>query len=80
MIEIYISFKRNSRNISENKYKIDIYFYTFEEDEVIRKIMSLGPYVKVKSPDRVRDIVIHKIKRALMLETTEIMDNINELS
>lgn len=67
----FSSFERNSRNISENKYEIDIYYYTFEEDEVIRKIMSLGPYVKVKSPDRVRDIVIDKIKRALRFEDTQ---------
>ena len=42
--------------------------------------MSLGPYVKVKSPDRVRDIVIDKIKRALRFEATESIENINELS
>lgn len=71
----FSSFERNSRTISKNKYEIDIYYYTFEEDEVIRKIMSLGPYVKVKSPDRVRDIVIDKIKKALMFETTESIEN-----
>jgi hypothetical protein len=76
----FSSFERNSRNISENKYEIDIYYYTFEEDEVIRKIMSLGPYVKVKSPDRVRDIVIEKIKRALRFEVADNIDNMNELS
>lgn len=71
----FSSFERNSRVISENKYEIDIYYYTFEEDEVIRKIMSLGPYVKVKEPNRVREIVIDKIKRALMFETTESIEN-----
>lgn len=76
----FSSFERNSRSISENKYEIDIYYYSFEEDEVIRKIMSLGPYVKVKSPDRVRDIVIDRIKRALMFEKTESIENINKLS
>lgn len=66
----FSSFERNSRTISKNKYEIDIYYYTFEEDEVIRKIMSLGPYVKVKAPNRVREIIIDKIKRAFMYETT----------
>ena len=64
----FSSFERNSRAISENKYEIDIYYYTFEEADVIRKIMSLGPYVKVKSPDRVRDIIIDKIKRAFSFQ------------
>ncbi|WP_160690958.1 WYL domain-containing protein [Clostridium sp. C2-6-12] len=67
----FSSFERNSRNISENKYEIDIYYYTFEEDEVIRKIMSLGPYVKVKSPDRVKENIIDKIKMALRFEDTQ---------
>ncbi|OOM05886.1 WYL domain-containing protein [Clostridium saccharobutylicum] len=66
----FSSFERNSRTILKNKYEIDIYYYTFEEDEVVRKIMSLGPYVKVKSPGRVREIVIDKIKKAFMFETT----------
>jgi hypothetical protein len=64
----FSSFERSSRAISENRYEIDIYYYTFEEAEVIRKIMSLGPYVKVKSPDRVRNIVIDKIKSAFSLQ------------
>lgn len=64
----FSSFERSSRTTSENKYEIDIYYYTFEEADVIRKIMSLGPYVKVKSPDRVRDIIIDKIKRAFSFQ------------
>lgn len=64
----FSSFERSSRAISENKYEIDIYYYTFEEAEVIRKIMSLGPYVKVKSPDRIRKIIIDKIKRAAIFQ------------
>ena len=63
----FSSFERSSRAISENKYEIDIYYYTFEEADVIRKIMSLGPYVKVKSPDRVREIIIDKIKSGIFI-------------
>jgi hypothetical protein len=66
----FSSIERNSRAISENKYEIDIYYYTFEEADVIRKIMSLGPYVKVKSPERVRNIVVDKIKRAFLLQSS----------
>ncbi|AGF57875.1 hypothetical protein B0P06_003815 [Clostridium saccharoperbutylacetonicum] len=75
----FSSFERNSRSISENKYEIDIYYYTFEEDEVLRKIISLGPYVRVKSPDSVREIIIDKIKRALRLEGTKEIENIENI-
>jgi predicted DNA-binding transcriptional regulator YafY len=37
---------------------VKIYYYTFDEDEVIRKILSLGPYVVVKSPESVRNKII----------------------
>ena len=64
----FSSFERCSRAISENKYEIDIYYYTFEEADVIRKIMSLGPYVKVKSPERVKEIIVGKIKEAFLFQ------------
>jgi len=64
----FSSFERSSRAISENKYEIDIYYYTFEEADVIRKIMSLGPYVKVKSPERVKEIIVEKIKVAFLFQ------------
>ncbi|MDR3598700.1 WYL domain-containing protein [Clostridium sp.] len=64
----FSSFERSSRFIGDNKYEIDIYYYTFEEADVIRKIMSLGPYVKVKSPNNIREIIICKIRNALLFQ------------
>ncbi|OOM71481.1 hypothetical protein CLPUN_49480 [Clostridium puniceum] len=64
----FSSFERSSRAISKNKYEIDIYYYAFEEADVIRKIMSLGPYVKVKSPKRVKEIIVENIREAFLLQ------------
>lgn len=64
----FFFFERNFRIILKNKYEIDIYYYIFEEDEVVRKIMFLGLYVKVKLFGRVREIVIDKIKKVFMFE------------
>lgn len=61
----FSSYERSSRFVGYNKYEVDIYYYTFEEADVIRKIMSLGPYVKIKSPSRVKQIIIDKITKAL---------------
>jgi len=60
----FSSYERSSRFVGDNKYEIDIYYYTFEEADVIRKIMSLGPYVKIKSPSRVKHIIIDRITKA----------------
>jgi RNA-splicing ligase RtcB/predicted DNA-binding transcriptional regulator YafY len=59
--------ERSSRCIGEDKYEMRLSYYTFEEEEVIRKILALGPYVKVVYPQRVREEIIKKIRRALEL-------------
>ena len=60
----FSSFERSSKMIDFNKYEVDIYYYSFQEQDVISKIISLGPYVTVKSPERIRNLVIEKIKKS----------------
>lgn len=43
---------------------MNIYYYRFQKDEIIRNILYLGHYVKVISPDSIRDEVISAIKNA----------------
>lgn len=59
--------ERFSRCIGENKYEMKLYYYTFEEEEIIRKILAIGPYVKVISPQNIREEVIRRIRKALGL-------------
>ncbi|ADL53081.1 WYL domain-containing protein [Clostridium cellulovorans] len=56
------SYERSTRNLGDNKYEVKVFYYTFDEDEVIRKILSLGPYVTVKSPECVRNKIIDILK------------------
>lgn len=60
----FSSFERSSRALGENNYEIDIYYYCFQEYDVISKIISLGPYVIVKKPKRIRERTIERIKKA----------------
>lgn len=46
------------------KHIMKIFYYTFEEQEIVKDILSLGDAVIVKSPDNVREKVIEKIKKA----------------
>ena len=59
--------ERLSRCIEEDKYEIKLFYYTFEVEEVIRKILALGPYVKVIYPQNIVDKVIQRIRGALDL-------------
>ena len=67
----FSSFERSSKLIDTNTYEVDIYYYTFQEDDVISKIISLGPYVIVKGPERIRNTVIEKIKKAYEYQVME---------
>lgn len=57
------SYERSTRSLGDNRYEIKVYYYTFNEDEVIRRILSLGPYVVVKSPESVRNKIIDMLKK-----------------
>lgn len=60
----FSSFERSSRALGDNNYEIDIYYYCFQEYDVISKIISLGPYVTVKKPERIRELIIERIRKA----------------
>jgi RNA-splicing ligase RtcB/predicted DNA-binding transcriptional regulator YafY len=66
--------ERSSRCIEEDRYEMKLFYYTFEEEEIIRKILALGPYVKVISPQRVIDEVIKRIKRAVALNSCRFIE------
>lgn len=46
----------------EDRLIMNIYYYRFQKDEIIRNILCLGHYVKVLSPQNITDEVISAIK------------------
>jgi len=59
--------ERTARELGDNKYEIKLNYYLFEEEGIIRDILSLGPYVKVISPKRIQEEVIKRVKSAIAL-------------
>ena len=47
-----------------DKLIMNIYYYRFQKDEIVRNILSLGHYVKVLSPQNITDEIISTIKVA----------------
>lgn len=48
-------------------HELKIFYYSFEEKEIINKIFSLGKGVLVKSPEYIKSIIIQRIDRCLDL-------------
>lgn len=59
--------ERTARDLGEGKYEIRLNYYMFEEENIIRNIISLGPYVRVLSPQRIADEVIRRVRKSIDL-------------
>ncbi len=59
--------ERTARELGNNKYEIRFNYYLFEEESIIQNILSLGPYVKVISPQAMANKVVERVKKAIGL-------------
>ncbi|MBR0140618.1 MAG: WYL domain-containing protein [Ruminococcus sp.] len=59
---LFSMYHKNTEFISADKIQISLSYYNFDEDEIIRNIMSFGKFVHVLSPER----VVNKIKEKLL--------------
>ncbi|CDM70188.1 hypothetical protein CM240_3071 [Clostridium bornimense] len=64
----FSSFERTSKIIKDNVYEITLYYYTFQEEEIIRKILSLGSYITVLEPTNIKEKIIKRVKKAIERE------------
>ncbi len=49
---------------NKNLYHIDLYYYHFDTNDVLHGLMSLGPYVRVLSPQTLHDNIAKNYKKA----------------
>lgn len=66
--------ERSSKCIGEDKYEIKLSYYVFDEEEVIRKVLALGPYVKVISPSRIAEEVVKRIRKAIEMAEKDMIN------
>ncbi|WP_313561833.1 WYL domain-containing protein [Ruminiclostridium cellobioparum] len=59
--------ERTARELGDNRYEIRLNYYLFDEESLIQNIISLGPYVRVNSPQRIVDEVVKRVKKAISL-------------
>ncbi|MDQ7096672.1 WYL domain-containing protein [Desulfosporosinus sp. PR] len=61
--------ERSAKHLGNNKYELRLHYYIFEEENLIRNIISLGPYVKVISPRRIADEIVNRVRKSLEFAT-----------
>lgn len=65
---IFSPFEKSARFLKDkNKHEIKIYYYEFKEAEIISRILYLGKDVVVVEPQSIRNEIISRVKRALMM-------------
>ena len=47
-----------------NVYHLTVFYRPFEEEDVLRRILSFGAYVTVLEPTSVRDELLRRLRRA----------------
>lgn len=57
-------FKKEAQYLGENKYQLKIYYHESDEPELVIRVISFGPFVKVTEPAAFVD----KIKQRLMMQ------------
>ena len=51
-------------DLGNDKLQMNIYYYRFQKNELIRNILFLGPYIKVVSPKNVADEIVKIMQNA----------------
>lgn len=59
---LFSSYNTFCYDLGDDKLQMNIYYYRFQKDEVLRNILFLGPYIKVLSPKCIADELIEIIK------------------
>jgi len=67
---IFSAFEKSARFLKEkNKHEIKIFYYNFEEAEIISRILYLGKNVVVTHPEHIREHIVARVKNALKIYT-----------
>lgn len=59
---MFSMYKIETEDNSDDKHRIKLFYYQFDENEIINTILSFGPYVKVISPTAVVDKIKERIR------------------
>ncbi len=63
----FAHFEKTAVQLSENKYRLTLKYDAFDETELVVRVLSFGPMVKVIEPQRFVDLVKKRIEKQMSL-------------
>ena len=63
-------YKKEVYRLNDGNYEVKLYYNKGDEGQIIGRLLSFGPYVKVKSPDSVVRQIVQKVSEQLKAFTT----------
>ena len=68
---LFSAFDKKAFIEQDGSYHLTVYFCTFEQEDVLRRILSLGPYARVLEPTSIRDEIVRRLRKAQELYQRE---------
>ncbi|HML47809.1 MAG TPA: WYL domain-containing protein, partial [Clostridia bacterium] len=59
--------RKQAERVGEDRYRMFLWYSPEDETEMVIRVLSFGPMVRVVSPDRFRNQVIQRLRRQIDL-------------
>ncbi|MGN0573506.1 MAG: WYL domain-containing protein [Acutalibacteraceae bacterium] len=57
----FAHFKKEAERLSDNKYRVKIYYDSSDETELVIRVLSFGPMVEVTEPQSFRNLIVERL-------------------
>ena len=71
---MFSSFDKKAFIEQDGNYHLTVFYRPFEEEDVLRRILSFGAYVTVLEPTTIRNEIVHRLRKAQKLYQREYGD------
>ena len=68
----FAHFKKEAEKISDERYRIKIFYDSSDETELVIRVLSFGPFVEVTEPKDFRNLIIERLKRQKNIQNKEL--------
>ncbi len=59
----FAHFEKTVEKLDERRYKVTLFFDPADESEILIRILSFGPFIKVEEPKSLRNSIIERLKK-----------------
>jgi len=59
----FAHFEKQAEKLCDDEYLLRLKYYKSDETEMVIRVLSFGPFIKVEEPEEFRDLIIDRLKR-----------------